>query len=96
MSLAELGAGCDVLASRCVRGISANRDRLSAAVESSVGLATALAPRIGYQAATRVALAALSSGQTVRRTLRSLEVLSGSELDKLLDDPSALTGPRRA
>ena len=93
-SVTELAAGCDVLAERCVRGISANRDRLRAAVESSIGLATALAPRIGYRAATELALTALSTGETIRHALTAREALPGTELDQLIDDPITLTGRR--
>jgi len=91
-SVTELAAGCDVLAERCVRGISANRDRLRAAVESSIGLATALAPRIGYRAATELALTALSTGETIRHALTAREALPRTELDQLIDDPITLTG----
>lgn len=91
-SVTELTAGCHVLTERCVHGISANHDRLRATVESSIGLATALAPRIGYRAATELAVTALATGTTIRDAVAALKLLPGTELDQLIGDPIGLTG----
>jgi len=55
-SLTHLRAACDTLATRCVPGITANREHLHDTVHRSVGLVTALAPHIGYAASTTLAL----------------------------------------
>ncbi|MCZ2413171.1 MAG: aspartate ammonia-lyase, partial [Burkholderiales bacterium] len=47
-SITHLRNGCLTLAERCVRGITANRERLRAMVENSIGIVTALNPYIGY------------------------------------------------
>src|SRR5690606_19666751 len=57
-SLRHLQAGCETLAERCVRGITANRDRVAALLDESLALVTALVPFIGYFAATDIARAA--------------------------------------
>src|SRR5690606_23846662 len=54
-SITHLRHGCLTLAERCVRGITANRERLRAMVENSIGIVTALNPYIGYANATAVA-----------------------------------------
>ena len=54
-SVAHLRAGCLTLASKCVDGITANRDRLRSIVENSIGIVTALNPYIGYTHSTEVA-----------------------------------------
>ncbi len=51
-SVTHLRNGCLTLAERCVEGITANRERLRAIVENSIGVVTALNPYIGYANAT--------------------------------------------
>ena len=57
--------GCLTLDERCVKGITANRERLRASVEQSIGVVTALNPYIGYANATEVAQQALATGKSV-------------------------------
>src|SRR5438552_15686104 len=54
-SVTHLRNGCLTLAERCVKGITANRERLRSSVEDSIGVATELNPYIGYRNATEVA-----------------------------------------
>lgn len=79
-SITHLTAACLTLERNCIRGITANRDRLREMVEHSIGLVTALNPYIGYQNATSVAQEALKSGRGV------LEIV----LDRKLMDPELL------
>src|SRR6185369_5739955 len=58
-SITHLRNGCLTLAERCVRGITANRDRLAELMSHSIGIVTALNPYIGYAHATEVAQEAL-------------------------------------
>ncbi|BFG77503.1 aspartate ammonia-lyase [Paraburkholderia terrae] len=94
-SVAHLRAGCLTLASRCVDGITANRDRLHALVENSIGIVTALNPYIGYTNATQVAQEALASGRSVAEIVIEKGLLSRAQLDEILQ-PSMLTQPRQA
>src|SRR2546430_1051151 len=64
-SVTHLSKGCLTLAERCVSGITANRERLRASVENSIGVVTALNPYIGYANATEVAQQALMTGKSV-------------------------------
>ena len=64
-SVSHLRNGCLTLAERCVKGITANADRLRASVENSIGIVTALNPYIGYANATSVAQEAHLSGGSV-------------------------------
>ncbi|MGH7868086.1 MAG: aspartate ammonia-lyase, partial [Candidatus Dormibacteraceae bacterium] len=59
-------------------------------VEQGLMLATALTPLIGYEAAAKLAKAALSSGKTIRQ-LALEEGFDKVELSSILD-PSQLTG----
>ena len=54
-SINHLHNGCLTLAERCVKGITANRERSRAIVDHSIGIVTALNPYIGYANATQVA-----------------------------------------
>jgi len=93
-SITHLRAACLVLAERCVRGITANRERLRRTVESSAGIATALNPHIGYEQATAVAKEALETGQGVYDLVLRKGLLSRERLDEILR-PEALTRPHR-
>jgi fumarate hydratase class II len=80
-----------VFAERCVEGIEANRERAASFVEHSLAMVTALAPRLGYDAAAEIAREAVASGRTVREICRERQVLPPDELDALLD-PRGQTG----
>ena len=51
----------------CVRGITANRDRIAQLLEQSLMLVTALAPLIGYDRAAEIAKCAHAEGTTLRQ-----------------------------
>jgi fumarate hydratase class II len=89
-SIELLGAAASNFAKRCVRGITAT-GRGPEMVERGLGLATALAPSIGYDAAAEVAKEAARTGRTVREVARERTGLPEKELDDLLD-PLRMTG----
>jgi aspartate ammonia-lyase len=92
-SVTHLRNGCLTLAARCVEGITANRERLRAVVENSIGVVTALNPYIGYANATEVAQEALTSGKSVYELVLAKKLLSKEKLDAILQ-PEVLTQPR--
>src|SRR5919205_4565261 len=92
-SLAHLRSGCLVLAERCVKGITANREHLKHIVEHSAGIATALNPHIGYTQATQVAQEAMATGRSVYDLVLEKGLLSQAELDDIMR-PESLTQPR--
>jgi fumarate hydratase class II len=79
------------LAVQCVDGIEATENG-PALVERGLMTCTALAPRIGYDAAAAIAKQAFASGRTVREVARETTDLSEQELSELLD-PAAMTEP---
>jgi aspartate ammonia-lyase len=85
--------GCLTLAERCVTGITANRERLRAVVENSIGVVTALNPYIGYANATAVAQQALTTGKSVYELVLERNLLSRAQLEEILR-PDVLTKPR--
>jgi aspartate ammonia-lyase len=92
-SITHLRNGCLTLAERCVKGITANRERLRDSVEHSIGIVTALNPYIGYTNATEVAQEALATGKSVYSLVLEKKLLSKKELDAILQ-PEVLTKPR--
>ena len=68
----------------CVRGLAVDRARCEALVERSLMLATALAPRIGYDRAAEVAQAAHAEGKTIREVVLERGLVPAAELDELL------------
>jgi aspartate ammonia-lyase len=92
-SLDMLTAGVTTLTDRCIRGTTANAEHTRTMVERSIGLVTALVPRLGYERASEVAKEALSSGRTVRDVVLADGDLEAAELDRLLT-PEAMTRPR--
>ena len=92
-SVTHLRQGCLTLAERCVKGITANRERLRAVVENSIGIVTALNPYIGYANATAVAQQALITGRSVYELVLEKNLLSKAQLEEILQ-PDVLTKPR--
>jgi fumarate hydratase class II len=80
-----LAAGCRAFAERCVKGLRADRERCAELVEKSLMLCTALAPKIGYDAAAKLAQKAYATGKTVRQLALEEKLLPPDELARLLD-----------
>jgi aspartate ammonia-lyase len=92
-SISHLSRACLTLERSCVAGITANRERLRADVEHSIGLVTALNPYIGYAAATSVAVEAHATGRSVADLVREHDLLPERTLAAILK-PDMLTRPQ--
>jgi len=77
---------------RCVAGISASEERCRSYLDQSVGLATVLAPSIGYAAAAEVAKESAKSGKSIREVILERGILTEKALDEVLA-PYPLTTP---
>jgi fumarate hydratase class II len=76
----------------CVHGIAANRDTLDRYVRDSLMLVTALAPKIGYDNAAKVAKAAHHAHISLREAASNLGFLTPEEFDALVK-PEDMTHP---
>jgi aspartate ammonia-lyase len=85
VSMLILGNATRVLAERCVEGIEADAARCAQWLERSPALVTALAPRIGYAEAAKLAKEAVAKNVTVRQLVIDKGLLKGKELDEVLD-----------
>jgi len=74
-----------VLAERCVEGIEADEAQCAYWLERSPALVTALAPKIGYAEAAKLAKEAVAKNVTVRQLVIEKGLLKGKELDEVLD-----------
>ena len=70
---------------RCVRGITANVARCEFYAQSTVALATALNPYIGYAKAAELVKESVASGRSVIEVAREKGVLSEVQIKEILD-----------
>src|SRR6266545_2080118 len=84
-SMMILANGIRVLAERCVDGIEADAAQCAHWLERSPALVTALAPKIGYAEAAKLAKEAVAKNVTVRQLVIEKGLLKGKELDEVLD-----------
>ena len=74
-----------IFAERCIAGITADAEQCAHWLERSPALVTALAPKIGYAEAAKLAKEAVAKNVTVRQLVVEKGILKGKELDEVLD-----------
>jgi len=84
-SMLILSNATQVLAERCVEGIEADAAQCAHWLERSPALVTALAPKIGYAEAAKLAKEAVAKNVTVRQLVMEKGLLKGKELEEVLD-----------
>jgi fumarate hydratase class II len=75
-----------------IKGIEVNRDRVDSHVKNSLMLVTALAPKVGYDKAAKIAHAAHVEHTSLREAALKLGYLTGEEFDQLVR-PERMTRP---
>jgi aspartate ammonia-lyase len=85
LTLGILTSASRVLAERCVAGIEADAAMAAHWLDRSPALVTALAPKIGYAEAAKLAKEAVERNLSVRELLMQKGILKGKELDEVLD-----------
>ena len=76
----------------CVEGIRADEKRIRDLMQRSLMLVTALAPKIGYDNAAKVAKEAHARGTTLKQEALRLGLVTAKEFDRLVQ-PSKMTRP---
>ena len=84
-ALMIVGNATRVFAERCVDGMEADAAQCAYWLERSPALVTALAPKIGYAEAAKLAKEAVGTGLTVKQLLEKKKLLPQEELDQVLD-----------
>jgi len=87
-----LADSCNSFVDHCVHGIEVNRDIVDHYVKDSLMLVTALAPKIGYDNAAKVAHTAHHEHTSLRQAALKLGFLTGEEFDALVK-PEDMTHP---
>ena len=72
----------------CVEGITANAERCRELVDGSVGVITAICPKVGYKESANIAKEAIKTGASVRDVLRRTKLFTDEEIEKILDPES--------
>jgi fumarate hydratase class II len=77
----------------CIKGIKADKKRIKFLLDNSLMLVTALAPKIGYDNAAKIAKEAHKKGTTLKEEVIKSGVLNEKEYDKVMN-PILMTKPR--
>ena len=84
-SIVVLTGAVQTFTDNCVSGITANEERCRELVEGSVGVITAICPTVGYKLSADIAKTAIKTGEPVRKILKSKNIFTDEEIDKILD-----------
>ena len=77
----------------CVKGIKADNKRIKSLLDNSLMIVTALAPKIGYDNAAKIAKAAHKNGTTLKEEVLKTDLISKKEYEKIMD-PIKMTRPK--
>jgi len=92
-SITILGSMLSQFNKYCIAGITANKARCEQYAESTVSLATALNPYIGYAKAAEIVKESVATGKSIIQIARSKKLLSEAEIAEILD-PVRMTEPQ--
>lgn len=84
-SIIALTGAVHTMTDNCVVGITANEERCRELVEGSVGIITAICPKVGYKRSADIAKDAIKTGENVRDVLKKENILSEAEINEILD-----------
>ena len=81
-SIRLLADGMNSFEHHCVRGITANRERIGELLNRSLMLVTALTPHIGYDKAAEIAKLASQSGSSLKQAALKLGYVSSEQYER--------------
>ena len=91
-SISLLSDGCTNFRRFLVEGTEPNREKIAAYVQSSLMLATALSPVIGYDKTAQITHHALEHNLTLKQAALGLGLVSEADFDRIVD-PLKMTSP---
>jgi fumarate hydratase class II len=83
-SIDLLSSGSQILAEKCITGITANKQKCMENIDKSLAMATYLVPHVGYDTAASIARKADKTGKTIKEVVLEEKILTESELTKIL------------
>ncbi|HCQ70815.1 MAG TPA: class II fumarate hydratase, partial [Rhodospirillaceae bacterium] len=92
-SIRLIADSCVSFTNNCVVGIEANEANITAKMQQSLMLVTALNPHIGYDNAAKIAKKAYNDGTTLKEAAIELELLTSEQFDAWVD-PLSMIKPR--
>ncbi|MGV0879910.1 class II fumarate hydratase [Martelella sp. FLE1502] len=92
-SVQLLGDAARSFTDHCVVGIKAREENIKAGVERSLMLVTALAPKIGYDNAAKIAKTAHKNNTTLREEALATGLVTGEEYDEIVR-PELMISPK--
>ncbi|MGY5776712.1 class II fumarate hydratase [Rhizobium sp. LEGMi135b] len=92
-SVQLLGDAAVSFTDNCVVGIEAREDNIKAGLERSLMLVTALAPKIGYDNAAKIAKTAHKNGTTLKEEALASGLVSSEDYDAIVR-PETMIGPK--
>ena len=88
-----LGDASSSFANNCVKGITANTERIDKLLNESLMLVTALNPHIGYEKGAKIAKLAHAEGLTLKEAALKLGFLTETQFDEWVR-PQDMLGPK--
>ena len=79
-------------ANYCVKDLKANKKRIKSLLDNSLMLVTALAPKIGYDNAAKIAKKALKNKTTLKKEALKSGLINEKEYNKIVD-PKKMISP---
>ena len=92
-SITLLSNGIEMFNDKLLNNLEANKKVCNDYVEGSLAMCTTLVPIIGYDKATEIAYEAYKNNKTIREILKSKNILSEQEINRLLD-PHIMIKPK--
>ena len=80
-------------ATYCIKGIKADKKRIKSLLDNSLMTVTALAPKIGYDQAAKIAKNAHKNGTTLKHEIIKSGILNKDEYEKVMN-PMLMTKPK--
>ena len=69
----------------CIKGIKADKTKIKKLLDNSLMLVTALAPKIGYDNAAKIAKSALENGTTLKEEALKTKLINEKDFDKIVN-----------
>ncbi len=91
-SIEIMGDSAKTFSNYCVKGIKADKKRIKSLLDNSLMLVTALAPKIGYDIAAKIAKIAHKNGTTLKEEVIKTGLIKEKEYDKIMN-PTKMTKP---
>ena len=92
-SIEIMSDSASTFAKFCIKGIKADKKRIKSLLDNSLMLVTALAPKIGYDKAAKIAKTAHKNGTTLKHEVIKAGLINEKDYDKIMN-PLKMTKPK--